>query len=149
VTQEEYEALKRRFGPHPSRWPAPFRQEAEIFLATRRGDAVADEDAYLDRLVLEASLMASDERVLLKKVQHKIERRRAFPILDFAQWLPAGVAGGVAVLVGSLIAGYVTGGTRDTLDDLLLALAAGSPAASTLEALPELLAEELNLETFL
>jgi len=110
---------------------------------------VADEDAYLDRLVLEASLMASDERVLLKKVQHKIERRRASPILDFAQWLPAGVAGGVAVLVGSLIAGYVTGGTRDTLDDLLLALAAGSPAASTLEALPELLAEELNLETFL
>ncbi|ESR23481.1 hypothetical protein [Lutibaculum baratangense] len=150
MNKEELEGLKRRFGPDASVWPAPYRQEARSLHATAPEGSSAPA-AELDRLILEAAGMETDERALARKVQERIEVERE-PFLRFgplmSPWRTPAITSCVAlILVATAFAGYSAAG-RDHghLDEALLALAAGDPAASGIDApsvplLPETLGD--------
>lgn len=150
MTEEEFERLKRRFGDDISAWPAPHRQEARAFLAATNEAPALGEDAHLDRLILEAAHMESDEQALIRKVQKRIIHKQRpffhlFPMRPSWQ-LPAVTASLAAILVATGIAGYTTAGPDlGRMDDALLALATGDPAASGIEigvrGLPESLGD--------
>jgi hypothetical protein len=138
MTEEEFERMQRRFGVDISAWPAPYRQEAWLFLAGAGKVSDFGEDAYLDRLILEAARMETDEQALTRKVRERIGRERRtffrfFPMMPSWQ-LPAATASFAAILVAAGIAGYsVAGPGYPMMDDFLLALATGDPAVSGIE----------------
>lgn len=151
MTEEEFERLKRRFGDDISAWPAPHRAEAGAFRAATSEVADLGEDARLDRLILEAAQMETDEQALIRKVQERIihKQRPFFHLFPMRQsWqLPAVTASLAAILVATGIAGYAAAGPDlGRMDDALLALATGDPAASGIEigvvGLPESLGDE-------
>lgn len=155
MTEEEFERLKRRFGDDISAWPAPHRQEARAFLAATNEAPALGEDAHLDRLILEAARMETDEQALTRKVQERIiHKRRPFfrfiPITPSWQ-LPAATASFAVILVATGIAGYAIGGLGYArIDDALLALATGDPAAGGIETgLPTVPDESFGTEGFL
>lgn len=151
MTEKDFERLRRRFGDDISAWPAPHRAEAQAFLAETNEIAEFGEDAHLDRLILEAAQMRTDEQALMRKVQERITRKRRpffhlFPMRPSWQ-LPVATASFAVILVATGIAGYSTAGPDfGWMDDALLALATGDPAASGIEigvrGLPESLGDE-------
>ncbi len=78
MNRGEFEGLKVRFGADVASWPAPFRREALLFLATDRRDTISEEE-QLDRLVLEATIEPTDERALARNVLAKSRCRSADP----------------------------------------------------------------------
>jgi len=138
MTEEELERLKRRFGSDIAVWPAPHRLEAQIFLAGRSQAKGPDNDAHLERIILEASLEDTDERTLARMVLERIdqERRPVFPSLTMPSLLrfPAFATGLAAILVAAGVGGYLVAGAKyGKLDDVLLALAAGDPIIEGME----------------
>lgn len=130
MTDEELEGLRRRFGADISAWPAPYRQEAEWLLTRPDRIADGDEDARIDRLILRAAQMETDEGELARKVQERLGQGRRRPLRVAAimpAWrIPAAAASCAAVLVMAGLAGYAIGGAGlGGVDDALLALAAG------------------------
>jgi len=130
MAEDELEHLKRRFGHDMTCWPAPHHKEAEIFLS--RGDATAFDDGdYLERLVLKAAAVETDEVALTRSVLHRLDNQR-FAGMGLINWLPplrpaALAASATALLVAAGVSGY-TAGDAMRADDLLLALAAGDTA---------------------
>lgn len=139
MTEEELERLKRRFGADTSAWPAPYRQEARLFLADASKFSDTGEDAQLERLILEAARVETDEQAFTRKVRERIgqERRtsfRFFPIMSSWQ-RPAVTASFAVILVAVGVAGYsVAGSGYTSIDDALFRLAAGDPAVSGIDA---------------
>ncbi|TGQ30835.1 hypothetical protein [Mesorhizobium sp. M00.F.Ca.ET.216.01.1.1] len=140
MTRDEFERNKRRFGDDVDVWPAPFRQQALAFMAGETGasesaaDASPQDDAdrALDRLVLEAALVDSDEQALARKVLARIDAGRARPsFLPRFLLAPAGLAVcAAALLVAVTLAGYQLARLQDDLPDSeLLALASGARLA--------------------
>jgi hypothetical protein len=80
MRRDEFERNKRRFGDDVDAWPAPFRQQALAFMAGATDRSPQDDpDRALDRLVLDAVLMDSDEQALARKVLARIDVGRARP----------------------------------------------------------------------
>ena len=79
MNRGEFESLKVRFGGDVESWPAPFRREALLFLSADRHDA-ASQGEKLDRLVLEATIEPTDERVLARNVMAKIAQPKRRPL---------------------------------------------------------------------
>ncbi|WP_292626094.1 hypothetical protein [Mesorhizobium sp.] len=128
MTRDELERNKRRFGDDVDAWPAPFRQEARAFVAGETGRSPQD-DPELDRLVLEAAQMDSDEQALARKVLARIDTGQArSPFLPGFLLAPAGlVACAAAFLVAATLAGYQVARLQDDLQDSeLLALDSGA-----------------------
>ncbi|SMH54824.1 hypothetical protein [Mesorhizobium australicum] len=136
MTEEEFESLKRRFGDDIAAWPAPYRQEAHLFLAREPGEADIGSDARLDRIVLESALAETDEQAIARKVLARIDRGPVFrfPLMMPSWRLPAAAAGFAIVLVAAGIAGYSAAGSDLwQIDRALLALATGEPAVTDIE----------------
>jgi hypothetical protein len=133
MTRDEFERNKRRFGDDVVAWPAPFRQEALAFMAGETDRSPQDDpDRALDRLVLEAALMDSDEQALARKVLARIDAGRArSSFLPGFLLAPAGLAAcAAAFLVAATLAGYQVARLQDDLPDSeLLALASGARLA--------------------
>ncbi|AZO67275.1 MULTISPECIES: hypothetical protein [unclassified Mesorhizobium] len=128
MTRDEFERNKHRFGDDFDVWPAPFRQEALAFVAGDT-DRSPQDDPELDRLVLEAALMDSDEQALARKVLARIDAGQArLSFLPGFLLAPAGlVACAAAFLVAATLAGYQLARLQDDLQDSeLLALASGA-----------------------
>jgi hypothetical protein len=128
MTEEEFERLKRRFGADVSTWPAPHRQEGLAFIA---GEDGASEDDALDRLVLDAATVETDEVTLARKVLAEINDQRQ-PVNWFLEFrrvsaMPVAAASGfAALLIVAAVAGYaVADRSLDVADDFLMALALG------------------------
>lgn len=155
MTEEELERLKRRFGADTSAWPAPYRQEARLFLAEASKFSDTGEDARLDRLILDAARAETDEQMLTRKVRERIgqERRTSFRFLaTMSSWQrPAVTASLAVILVAVGVAGYSVAGLGYVrMDDALLALAIGDPDASGIEAgLNRVFFESFGKESFL
>lgn len=137
MNEKELERLTRRFGADISTWPAPYRQEAQ-WRRPRAGEVSAmDEEARIDRLILEAARMETDEGALARKVQERIGQGRGGPV-RFASilpaWqLPAVTASFAFMLVMAGLAGYSVGGAGlGRMDEALLALATGDTTAGVL-----------------
>jgi hypothetical protein len=151
MTREELERLKRRFGPDISAWPAPYRQEAQMFLGEPDETSGLGEDVRLDRLVFEAALMETDEPTLTRQILVQIDRERRsyfgfFPMM-WSLRLPAAVASFGAVFIAAGLAGYfVAGPGYGRMDDALLAIATGDPIASGIDTGLPSAAEETFLE---
>lgn len=130
MTEEDLERLKRRFGPDIAAWPPPHRQEAQLFLAGGSSAFAHDSDAYLDRLVVEAAFMETDEAALARKVLARLNQGRRAALLFHAlpsSWrLAAGAPCVLALVVAAGISGFVAGGAGG-LDDALLSFAIGDP----------------------
>lgn len=130
MTRDEFERNKRRFGDAIDAWPAPFRQQAQAFVAGETDRSPQDDpDRTLDRLVLEAALMDGDEHALARKVLARIDAGRARPsFLPGFLLGPAGLtACAAAFLVAATLAGYQVARLQDDLPDSeLLALASGA-----------------------
>jgi hypothetical protein len=131
MNRGEFEGLKARFAPDIATWPAPFRQEALLFLAAPHDDAIND-DEKLDRLVLEAITTPTDERVLVRNVMAGIAkpgRRMVGLMIDPRSWPIAATAASMVIVVTlSAASGYVAAERQtDTSDDALLAFAVGIP----------------------
>jgi hypothetical protein len=130
MTRDEFERNKRRFGDDFDVWPAPFRQAALAFVAGDTDPSPQDDpDRALDRLVLEAALMDSDEQALARKVLARIDAGQArSSFLPGFLLAPAGlVACAAAFLVTATLAGYQLARLQDDLQDSeLLALASGA-----------------------
>lgn len=131
MNKGEFENLKTRFGDDIATWPAPFRQEATLFLAAHRGAAISD-DEKLDHLVLEATTTPTDERVLDRHVMARVakSRRRMFGLtIDPRSWSIPATATSMALVVTVFAAsGYLAAGKeQDISDDALLAFAVGVP----------------------
>ncbi|CAH2406487.1 hypothetical protein [Mesorhizobium ventifaucium] len=132
MTRDEFERNKRRFGDDVDAWPAPFRQEARAFVTGETDRSPQDDpDRALDRLVLEAALMASDEEALTRKVLARIDASRRSTWSSFLPRFllePAGLAAcAAAMLVAMTLAGYQVARLQDDLPDSeLLALASGA-----------------------
>jgi len=136
MTRDEFERNKRRFGDNVDAWPAPFRQEAlfrqeELAFVAGETDRSRrdDPDRVLDRLVLDAALMDSDEQALARKVLARLDAGRARPsFLPGFLLGPAGLAAcAAAFLVAATLAGYQVARLQDDLPDSeLLALASGA-----------------------
>lgn len=131
MNRGEFEDLKVRFGDEVASWPAPFRQEASAFLAAHGEDALGD-DERLDRLVLEAARMPTDERALARQVMARLAkpRGRTFgPTMVARSWSIPATAASMAVVVALFAAGgYLAAGTEtDMSDEALLAFAVGAP----------------------
>lgn len=136
MTEEEFESLKRRFGDDIATWPAPYRQEAHMFLAREPEEADFGSDARLDRIVLESALAETDEQATARKVLARIDRGAVFrfPLMLPSWRLPGAAAGFAIVLVAAGIAGYsVAGSDLWQIDRALLALATGEPAVTEIE----------------
>ncbi|CAK7261102.1 MULTISPECIES: hypothetical protein [unclassified Shinella] len=134
MNRGEFEGLKVRFGADVASWPAPFRREALLFLATDRRDTISEGD-QLDRLVLEATIEPTDERVLARNVLAKIAlpKRRPFSLpIGLGSWsMPAAL-----VLTVSAVGGYVAAGVETQIsDNALLAFAVGVPPSELAETI--------------
>lgn len=139
MNRDAFERLQRRFGSNIEAWPAPYRQEANVFLKGERETGDVNDDDYLDRLVREAAATPGDERALTRDVLMRIEhkRRPAFGLTGIAgAWGAPAVATSVTVvLVAATALGYMLAGPgTEALDDALLSFAAGEP-------IPQFLAE--------
>lgn len=137
MNRDEFEGLKVRFGDDIGSWPAPFRREALLFLATDRHDTTS-QDERLDRLVLEAAIEPTDERALARNVMAKIAqpKRRTLGLpIDLGSWsMPATAASVALVLAVSAVGGYVAAGVEaESSDDALLAFAVGVPPSELAE----------------
>ena len=122
MTRDEFERNKRRFGDDVGAWPAPFRQEARTFVTGETDRSPQDDpDRALDRLVLEAALMASDEQALTRKVLARIDASRRSMWSSFLPRFllePAGLAAcAAAMLVAMTLAGYQVARLQDDLQD--------------------------------
>ena len=130
MRRDEFERNKRRFGDDVDAWPAPFRQQALAFMAGATDRSPQDDpDRALDRLVLDAVLMDSDEQALARKVLARIDAGRARPsFLPGFLLAPAGLAAcAAAFLAVATLAGYQVARLQDDLPDSeLLALASGA-----------------------
>ncbi len=130
MTGDEFDHLRRRFGSDVDTWPAPYRQEAQLFLVEGGNASGRDSDTHLDRLVLEAALMETDEAALTRKVLARLNRKRwpAFLLhsLPLSWRLAATAAGVLAVIVAAGIGGFAVAGAG-RLDDALLSFAIGDP----------------------
>ncbi|CAN7671208.1 hypothetical protein [Mesorhizobium sp. LjNodule214] len=129
MTRDEFERNRRRFGDEVDNWPAPFRQEAQAFMAGAEHD---DPDDALDRLVREAALIDGDDQALAHNVLARIDAGRARPSsLPRFLLAPAGLAAcGAAALLAVMLAGYQVARLQDDLQDSeLLALASGARLA--------------------
>lgn len=131
MNRGEFEDLKVRFGDEVASWPAPFRQEASDFLAAHGEDAIG-EDERLDRLVLEAAKMPTDERALARQVMARLAKPRGRTsglIMVARSWSIPATAASMAVAVALFAAaGYLAAGTEtDMSDEALLAFAVGAP----------------------
>lgn len=129
---DAFERLQRRFGSRIEAWPAPYRQEANVFLkgGSETGDAPNDDD--LDQLVREAAATPGDERALTREVLKRIKPRRgtSFAVSGIAgAWrVPAVATSFSVVLVAAAALGYMLAGSGpEMLDDALLSFAAGEP----------------------
>lgn len=139
MTEQEFARLKQRFGADVAAWPAPHRQEAQAFLAAAMADKTTDEDAALDRLILDAAETRTDEIAMTRKVLARIneERRpglRSGGLLGLLS-MPAAASGFAVLLLVSAIGGYVAAGDgpgMDGMDDALLAFALGDGGAGDL-----------------
>jgi hypothetical protein len=129
MTNEEFERLRQLFGDDFRRWPAPYRQQAFNRTADEAG-RLPDEDAALDRLVLEAALMESGEQDLTRKVLDRLgeKERRGASFLSLLLVKPSAVAASAAVLLLVLaVGGYQAARLQgDSWDIELLALASGA-----------------------
>lgn len=135
MTEQEFERLKKRFGADVAAWPAPYRQEAQAFLAEQTADA----DAALDRLILDAAATGTDEIALTRKVLARINGQRKPGLLSgglLGLWsMPAAASGFAALLLVAAIGGYLAAGDgpgMDGMDDALLAFALGDGGAGDL-----------------
>ncbi|MBB2974254.1 hypothetical protein [Mesorhizobium sp. RMAD-H1] len=137
MNDDEFEGLKVRFGDGVASWPAPFRREALLFLATDQHEATG-QDEKLDCLILEATIEPTDERALARNVMAKIAapKRRALG-LNLGSWLiPATAASMALVLAVSAVGGYVAAGReREISDNALLAFAVGVPPSELAETI--------------
>lgn len=139
MNRGELEGLKVRFGADVASWPAPFRREALLFLATDRRDTSSEEE-QLDRLVLEATIEPTDERALARKVMAKIAppKRRPFSLpIGLGSWsMPATAASMALFLTVSAVGGYVAAGVETQIsDNALLAFAVGVPPSELAETI--------------
>lgn len=138
MTEEDLERLKRRFGTEVSAWPAPHRQEARQFSAEANKISDTAEDAQLDWLILKAARMETDEQALTRNVLERIgEEQRSFFRFSatLSSWqLPAAATSFAVILVAVGVAGYsIAGVSYRGMEDALLALATGDPAANGIE----------------
>ncbi|MET3648982.1 hypothetical protein [Phyllobacterium ifriqiyense] len=129
MNKGEFENLKIRFGDEVARWPAPFRQEASAFLDAPGRTPLSD-DEEIDRLVLKAAIMPTDERVLIRHVMGGIAKpkRRMFGLtINAGPWSMPATATSIALVITLFSAGgYVAADKKpDIPDDALLAFAAG------------------------
>jgi len=127
MTEEEFERLERRFGADVSRWPAPWKQGGMRFLT---GDDEANEDDALDRLILDAASVETDEAVLTREVLARIadEQKPAGALSGlWRMWtMPVAASGFAALLLVAALAGYTLAERRlDAADDSLMAFALG------------------------
>lgn len=139
MNRGEFEGLKARFGADVASWPAPFRREALLFLATGRHDTIS-QDEQLDRLVLEATIEPTDERALARNVMAKIvlpKRRTVSVPIGLGSWsMPATAASMALVLTVSAVGGYVAAGVETEIsDNALLAFAVGVPPSELAETI--------------
>lgn len=135
MTEQEFERLKKRFGADVAAWPAPYRQEAQAFLAEQTANA----DAALDRLILDAAATGTDEIALTRKVLARINEERRPGLRSgglLGLWsMPAAASGFAALLMVAAVGGYVAAGDgpgMDGMDDALLAFALGDGGAGDL-----------------
>jgi hypothetical protein len=139
VNSDAFERLKERLGGDIRFWPAPYYQEARLFLVSQCQDSAGD-DEKLDRLVLEAAIAPTDEQALARRVINRIgpsapsRFRTAF---DCRPWsLPAAAASMLFVLIASAAGGYVTAGANaDISDNALLAFTVGVPPSDLAETI--------------
>lgn len=139
MNRAEFESLKVRFGGDLGSWPAPFRGEALLLLSADRHDP-ASQDEKLDRLVLEATIEPTDERVLAHNVLGKVAQLKRRPLwmpTDLGSWsMPATAAGLALVLTVSAVGGYVAAGVDTEIsDNALLAFAMGVPPSELAETI--------------
>ena len=139
MTEQEFERLKKRFGADVAAWPAPHRQEAQAFLADATAGQATDEDAALDRLILDAAATGTDEIALTRKVLARINEERRPGLRSgglLGLWsMPAAASGFAALLLVAAIGGYLAAGDgpgMDGMDDALLAFALGDGGAGDL-----------------
>ncbi len=136
MNRDEFERLRLRFGDDSSRWPAPYAQEARQSLR----QAVLGADDGLDRLILEAANIPTDDPTLAGKVLARIEateRRRMSWSLDLKPWaMPATAASVAVVLTISVLGGYIAAqpGSKAS-EDALLAFAVGVPPSELTDPL--------------
>jgi hypothetical protein len=137
MNKDELEQLMDRFGEDMSAWPSPYRQEAAA-LSKRADRDVAVDDEALDRLILEAALEPTDERVLTRDVLARVGQtpQRTFA-LSAPMWScswPAAVASAALVVAVAAASGYMVAGSGGELsDDVLLAFATGEPPGRLVE----------------
>ena len=138
MNRGEFESLRVRFGGDVGSWPAPFRREALLFLSADRHDATS-QDEKLDRLVLEATIEPTDERVLARNVMAKIAQPKRRPLrlpIDLGSWSMPATAGMALVLTVSAVGGYVAAGVETEIsDNALLAFAMGVPPSELAETI--------------
>lgn len=137
MNRGEFEGLKARFGDDIATWPAPFRQEASLFLAAHRSAAISDEEEF-DHLVLEAVATPTDESVLVRKVMAKISRPKRGTlgrVVDPGLWsIPATSACMALVVTLSAASGYLAAGRETNIPaSALLAFAVGIPPTELAE----------------
>lgn len=131
MNSDAFEECRRRFGDDVTSWPAPYRQQALAMLSDGHG-SISDDDA-LDRLILDAVLMETDERKLTRQVLGRLnaERPRSgrFSFLAGFFLTPAGVSACAAALLLTIsVGGYQVARLQgDPFDSQLLALASGTP----------------------
>lgn len=136
MTRDEFERLRRRFGDDVTAWPAPYRQQARTMSLVGKG-APSDEDDALDRLVLDAASMDTDDEKLARQVLARVAADRGRPFGSLLSGLllrPATMMACAALLFITLAAGgYRTAASlADPADAQLLALATGSTLGDSL-----------------
>ncbi|MBS7705012.1 hypothetical protein [Chelatococcus asaccharovorans] len=132
MNRDAFERLQRRFGSNITAWPAPYRQEANVFLKGERETGDVNDDEDLDRIVREAAATPGDERALTREVLKRIKPKRSpiFAVGGIAgAWrVPAVATSFSVVLVAAAVLGYMLAGSgAEALDDALLSFAAGEP----------------------
>lgn len=127
MNREEFDRLERRFGSRPSAWPAPYRQEAAVFLGI---DKSRSADSTLDRLILSLPEAAVDQAEFERGVFHQIGERQRFPLMTRMQlgfWsFPVAASVLTVIFIAAGLSGYsLAGRSVEMSDDLLLAFAMG------------------------
>jgi len=128
--------LSRRFGPDVNAWPEPHRTEA-LVPAPADADAFGD-DARLERLVLAAAALTTDEAATARAVRVRIaagrsRSRRAWVRMASPQLVAAGFSG---LLVLAALAGYTLPAPPVETDLTALAVGAVDPAPAFATARP-------------
>jgi hypothetical protein len=132
MNRDEFEECRRRFGDEVAAWPGPYRQQA-LGMQAGEGEGSPDDDAILDRLVLDAALSDTDERKLTQQVLARIDAdekmRFGLPFLSGLLLRPAGMAACAAAVLAALsVGGYQVARLQDNgFESEFLALAAGTP----------------------